>query len=70
MTNNIGAIDYLLSTMKFDFIVDKNKDQLLPSGAISESLKEQLEYFVHSSSQTRLRHMILELRHRDKTRMP
>jgi hypothetical protein len=33
-------------------------------------LKEQLEYFVHSNSQTRLRHMILELRHRDETRMP
>jgi hypothetical protein len=32
--------------------------------------KEQLEYFVHFNSQTRLQHMILELRHRDKTRMP
>jgi hypothetical protein len=33
-------------------------------------LKEQLEYFVHFNSQTRLRHMILELRHRNETRMP
>jgi hypothetical protein len=33
-------------------------------------LKEQLEYFVHLNSQTWPRHMILELRHRDETRMP
>jgi hypothetical protein len=48
----------------------QNKDRLLPSVVIYEILKEQLEYFVHSNSQTRLRHMILELRHRDETRMP
>jgi hypothetical protein len=48
----------------------ENKDRLLPSGAIYESLKEQLKYFVYSNSQTRLRHMILKLRHRDETRMP
>jgi hypothetical protein len=48
----------------------QNKDRLLPSGAIYESLKKQLKYFAHSNSQTRLRYMILELRHRDKIRMP
>jgi hypothetical protein len=45
----------------------QNKDRLLPSGVIYENLKNsKLEYFAHSNSQTRLRHMILELRHRDK----
>jgi hypothetical protein len=48
----------------------QNKDRLLPSGASYETIKEQLKYFVYSNSQTRLRHMILELHHRDKTRMP
>jgi hypothetical protein len=49
----------------------QNKDLLLPSGVIYEKLKNsKLEYFAHSNSQTRLRHMILELRHRDKIRMP
>jgi hypothetical protein len=48
----------------------QNKDRLLPSGAIHESLKEQLEYFVHSNSQTKLRHVILELHHCDKIQMP
>jgi hypothetical protein len=45
----------------------QNKDRLLPSEVIYELSKDQLEYFVHFNSQTRLRHMILELRHRDKT---
>jgi hypothetical protein len=49
----------------------QNKDQLLPSGVIYESLKKnKLKYFAHSNSQTRLWHMILELHHCDKTRMP
>jgi hypothetical protein len=47
----------------------QNKDRLLPSGVIYELSKEQLKYFVHFNNQTRLRHMILELRHHDKTRM-
>jgi hypothetical protein len=46
----------------------QNKDRLLPSGELFY-LKEQFEYFVHSNSQTRLRHMILKWRHRDGTRM-
>jgi hypothetical protein len=51
----------------------RQKDKLLPSGVICESLKNKknkLEYFAHSNSQTRLRHMILEMRHREKIRMP
>jgi hypothetical protein len=44
----------------------QNKDRLLPSGVIYELSKEQLEYFVHFNSQTRLRHMIVELHHRDE----
>jgi hypothetical protein len=48
----------------------QNKHWLLPSGAIYESCKGQLGYFVYWISQTRLRNMILELRHRDKTWMP
>jgi hypothetical protein len=44
---------------------------LLPSGGSFLSIKVgKPEYFVHWNSQTRLRHMILELRYRDKTRMP
>jgi hypothetical protein len=48
----------------------QNKNQLLPSGVIHELFEEQLEYFVHFNSQTRLQDMILELCHHDKTRMP
>jgi hypothetical protein len=38
--------------------------------SLENKRKLQLEYFAHSNSQTRLRHMILELSHRDKIRMP
>jgi hypothetical protein len=44
----------------------QNKDRLLPSGVTYELSKEQLKYFVHFNSQTRQRHMILELRHHDE----
>jgi hypothetical protein len=44
----------------------QNKDRLLQSGVIYELSKEQLEYFVHFNNQTRLRHMIIELHHRDE----
>jgi hypothetical protein len=54
----------------FDFIIDKIKIDYSHRELFMSYLKEQLEYFVHFNSQTRLRHMILELRHRDKTRMP
>jgi hypothetical protein len=39
-------------------------------GSLQNKRKLQLEYFAHFNSQTRLQHMILELRHRDKIRMP
>jgi hypothetical protein len=48
----------------------QNKHRLLPSGAIYESCKVQLGYFVYWNSQTRLQNMILKLRHYDKTWMP
>jgi hypothetical protein len=47
----------------------RNKDRLLPSGVIYELFEEQLEYFVHFNSQTRLAmrsQEILKLSHRDK----
>jgi hypothetical protein len=47
----------------------QNKDRLLPSGVIYELFEEQLEYFVHFNSQTRLAmrsQKILRLSHRDK----
>jgi hypothetical protein len=65
-----GVIDYLFVDNTLRLHCRQNKDRLLPSGVIYKLSKDKLEYFVHFNSQTRLRHMILELHHRDETRMP
>jgi hypothetical protein len=49
-----------------DFIVDKIKVDHSHQELLYLK-KNKLEYLVYSISQIRLRHIILELRHRDKT---
>jgi hypothetical protein len=51
----------------FDYVVDKRKEKLTPIG---EKINLKSEILGFYQSKTWLRHMILELRHRDKTRMP
>jgi hypothetical protein len=63
--NITSAIDYIWSTKKLRLHCRQNEYRLLPSG----ELFFKLDYLVYSNSQTRLRYIILELRHRDKIRM-
>jgi hypothetical protein len=69
-TWDLGIIGCLSSARNFGYIADKINLDYSHRELFMKVKKDNSNFFVYWISQTRLRNIILELRHRDKTWMP